>query len=170
MEQNNLSRIFPINIYQQLDGIDFRLLGELAFLSKQQKKRTGSAYCCPSRTYLAKRVGCDVGTISRHTTKLEGLDILEKQQRRPVRGIWQTCFYKLKGWSAWTLAGIANKFRKKFKQIHRVRPNAHIASVRTDKITPEAKSTAKREDTGTIQPLVASILDRWRSRGKGKEP
>ena len=149
---------FPQEIYKQLDGIDFRILNEIAFLSKQQKKRTGSAYCCPGREYLAAKVGCDIGTISRHTSKLVRLGVLEKRQRRPIRGIWQTCLYKLRGWASWALAGIAGQLRKIGNNSHRVRPSTHIASVQTEIRTPEMESPIKND-------LVAKILKRWEARG-----
>jgi hypothetical protein len=129
-----------------------------AFLSKQQKKRTGSAYCCPGREYLAGKVGCDVGTISRHTSKLVRLGILEKLQRRPIRGIWQTCLYKLRGWVSWALAGIAGALRKIRNNSHRVRHDAHIASQKEKIIPPEGKSPVQND-------FVVQILQRWKERG-----
>jgi len=69
---------FPQDIYQKLDGYDFRILDELAFLCKQQRQRTRAAYCCPGREYLAGKIGCDVGTISRHTSKLVRLGIVDR--------------------------------------------------------------------------------------------
>lgn len=154
-----MAHVFPQEIYQQLDGYDFRILNEISFLSKQQKRRTGSAYCCPGREYLAEKVGCDVGTISRHTSKLVSLGILEKRQRRPIRGIWQTCLYRLKGWAAWALAGISGALRKINSPTHRVRPSTHIALVETRIITPETQPPIKND-------LVASILKRWEERGQ----
>lgn len=91
------------------------------------------------------------GTISRHTTKLVRLGILDKRQRRPVRGIWQTCLYKLVSWGAWALAGIAGAVRKKRSKSHRVRPPARIASVQTE-IVPQEGQPPRKND------LVASIL------------
>jgi hypothetical protein len=149
---------FPHEIYRKLDGIDFRLINEIAFLSRLQKKRTGSAYCCPGREYLAGKVGCDVGTISRHTSKLVTLGILEKRQRRPIRGIWQTCLYKLRGWASWALAGIVGALRKLGDRSHRVRLDAHIASVGTEIVTAEVKPPIKND-------LVAQILQHWIERG-----
>lgn len=122
---------FPQDIYQQLDGTDFRLLDELAFLCKQQRQRTRAAYCCPGREYLARKVGCDVGTISRHTSKLEKLGLIEKIQRRPIRGQWRSCLYRLRSWVSWRLGQVAGalrqmgKKRKKSAEVHRVRPDAH---------------------------------------------
>lgn len=153
-----VAHTFPQGIYQQLDGIDFRILNEIAFLSKQQKKRTGSAYCCPGRKYLAAKVGCDIGTISRHTSKLVSLGILEKRQRRPIRGVWQTCLYKLVSWAAWALAGIAGALRQLNTTAHRVRLHAHIASEKTEIITPAVNFPVKND-------LVTNILRRWEARG-----
>lgn len=154
-----VAHTFPEETYRQLDGIDYRILNEIAFLSKLQKKRTGSSYCCPGREYLAAKVGCDVGTVSRHTSKLVILGILEKRQRRPIRGIWQTCLYRLKGWASWALAAIAGQLRKIRSNSHRVRPHARIASVRTEIIPPEVPPPIKNT-------LVAEILSRWKERGK----
>ena len=153
-----MAHVFPHEIYKKLDGIDFRILNEIAFLSKQQQKRTGSVYCCPGREYLAAKVGCDIGTISRHTTKLVRLGVLEKRQRRPIRGIWQTCLYKLRGWASWALAGIAGALRKIRSNSHRVRLHAHIASVGTEIRTPEVQTPIKNA-------LVVEILRRWKARG-----
>ena len=158
-----MAHVFPQEIYKQLDGIDFRILNEIAFLSKQQKKRTGSAYCCPGREYLAAKVGCDIGTISRHTTKLVSLGILEKRQRRPIRGIWQTCLYKLKSWASWALAGIAGQLRKISNNFHRVRLHAHLASVETEIRTPEGKPPIKNN-------FVTEILRCWEARGTQHQP
>ena len=161
-----MAHTFPQDIYQQLDGIDFRILNELSFLSKQQKRRTGSAYCCPGREYLAAKVGCDVGTISRHTSKLVTLGILDKRQRRPIRGIWQTCLYKLMGWASWAMAGIASQLRKKPNNSHRVRPTAHIASVKTEIIASKPHSLPTKEGPATINDLGRMILKRWEARGE----
>jgi hypothetical protein len=160
-----VAHTFPQDIYQQLDGIDYRILNELSFLSKQQKRRTGSAYCCPGREYLAAKVKCDVGTISRHTSKLVKLGILDKRQRRPIRGIWQTCLYKLVGWAAWALAGIAGQLRKKPNNFHRVRLTPRIASVKTEIIASKTHSSPKKEELSTNNDFVSIILRRWEARG-----
>ncbi len=64
------------------------------------------------------RVFCSDPTQHR-TSKLVKLGVLEKRQRRPIRGIWQTCLYKLKSWAAWALAGIAGALRKLSNPSHR---------------------------------------------------
>jgi len=154
-----VAHVFPQDIYQQLDGCDFRILNEIAFLSKQQKKRTGSAYCCPGREYLAGKVGCDVGTISRHTSKLVSLGILDKRQRRPIRGQWQTCLYKLVGWASWALSGIAGQLRKISKPAHRMRPAPHLVTEDSNKNVPDSRKPVQCD-------LVPQILQRWKERGK----
>lgn len=169
-----MAHTFPVEIYQQLDGYDFRILNEIAFLSKQQKRRTGSAYCCPGREYLAGKVGCDIWTISRHTSKLERLGILIKKQRRPIRGIYQTCLYKLVKWTSWALAGIAGQLRKEgtllkhskttASQNNRVRPDTPIVSEYRNRI-PKTGVKHDMPVSPITDSFVADILKRWEERG-----
>jgi hypothetical protein len=162
---------FPQDIYQQLDGIDFRLLDELAYLCNQQRQRTGAAYCCPGRDYLAGKVGCDRGTISRHTTKLERLGVLEKIQRRPLRGQWRSCLYRLRSWVGWRLGQVAGMLRKIGKArapgptAHRVRPSARIAHKYENNAS---KPPSKPLNTPLSPEQIAArdpILARWLQRG-----
>jgi len=148
---------FPQDTYNKLDGIDLKLLDEIAFLCRQQKKKTGSAYCCPGRQYLADKLGCDIGTISRHTTKLLELGVLDKRQRRPVRGIWQTCLYRLRSWQAWALGRVAGLLRK-VGNPHRVRPDARKAFLKR-KVETSQEHSPLQNDVGKL------ILDRWKARG-----
>jgi hypothetical protein len=150
---------FPSDIYQKLDGIDLKLLNEFAFLSRLQRKRTGSAYCCPGREYLAGKLGCDVGTISRHTSKLVGLGILDKRQRRPVRGIWQTCLYRLRSYKAWMLGQIAGLTRK-IGNSHGVRQDAQKHSLRGKKETPRASFSASKPPDPPKSTRAEEVL-RW---------
>ena len=148
---------FPQETYQKLDGIDLKLLNEIEFLSRQQRKRTGSAYCCPSRAYLAGKLGVDVGTISRHTSKLVDLGVLDKRQRRPIRGIWQTCLYRLRSWQAWALGRVVG-FLRKIGNNHRVRPDAH-------KLSYERKIETFQVKTPPINNLEQELLTRWKKKG-----
>jgi hypothetical protein len=70
----------------QLDGIDFRLIEELAFLQGNRH------HCWPSREYLASKLKVSIWTISRHTAKLSSLGLLRIQHRRYRRrdGTWAT--------------------------------------------------------------------------------
>jgi DNA-binding transcriptional ArsR family regulator len=158
---------FPHDIYRQLDGIDFRLLDELTFLCRKQRQRTGAAYCCPGREYLAGKVGCDVGTISRHTSKLERLGLLEKLQRRPVRGQWRSCLYRLRSWVSWRLGQVAGRLRKMGparNRADRVRPHARLASVGTELVAPNPRP-ARKMPPATVGILQTNpILRRWLQR------
>jgi DNA-binding transcriptional ArsR family regulator len=164
------TQTFPTDIYQQLDGIDFRLLDELAFLCKQQRQRTGAAYCCPGREYLARKVDCDIGTISRHTSKLERLGLLEKIQRRPVRGQWRSCLYRLRSWVSWRLGQIAGMLRKVGKSgsiekiPHRVRPAARITSVNESNVFRSPSQPLAIAPTPEEIAARHPILARWLQR------
>lgn len=114
-------RRFPRDVWNQLTAIDTRLLDELAFLSRltQQQSPRRASYCVPGRAWLAQRLNCSVETITRHTRKLRDLGLLDKLQRRPVAGRWQTCLYRLIHPAAWKLAalrqrivGVANRLSK----------------------------------------------------------
>jgi hypothetical protein len=146
---------FPSDIYRQLLGVDFRLLDELTFLAKQQKKKSGAAYCMPGRKYLAEKLGCSIRTISRSIARLRRLGILDAIQRRPVRGIWQTNLYKIRNWIGWRLGQLSEMLRK---PLHRGTPMAHKA-FRERKIEtsdpPLTPKNAKGEE----------ILTRWKARG-----
>ena len=161
---------FPQEIYQQLDGIDFRLLDELAFLCKQQRQRTGAAYCCPGREYLATKVDCDVGTISRHTSKLEKLGLLEKIQRRPIRGQWRSCLYRLRSWVSWRLGQIAGMLRKVGKSRspekipHRVRPAARITHKYENNVLQAPSKPLTTSPTAEEIAARHPILARWLAR------
>jgi DNA-binding transcriptional ArsR family regulator len=159
-----MAKRFPQETYQKLDGIDLKLLDEIAFLSRQQRKRTGSAYCRPSRAYLGKKLGVDVGTISRHTSKLVDLGVLDKQQRRPVRGIWQTCLYRLRNWQAWALGRVAG-FLRKIGNNHRVRLDARKLPCERNKETSEVKITASAIKTAAPNNLEQELMQRWEAKG-----
>ena len=70
MHKNNTADVFS-----QLDGLDFKLLELLSFLSQER------GFCMPGREYLAKRLGVSICTISRHTRWLAHLGILQVVHR-----------------------------------------------------------------------------------------
>ena len=102
---------FPEDIYQQLDGVDFRLIDELTFLSKLQRERTGASYCIPGRKYLARKLRVCVRTVSRHIAKLRKLGVLDTVQRRPVLGQFQTNLYKVFEWTVWKARRVISMVR-----------------------------------------------------------
>jgi DNA-binding transcriptional MocR family regulator len=144
---------FPWNIWNQLTGIDLRLLDELIFLSRATARRSPrhAHYCIPGRKYLARKLGCSIVTISRHIAKLKHLGIIEAFQRRPIAGTWQTNFFRVLTWQAWKfgqirtlVTGIAN----------RVSQLTHIAVSGETKIEPKDQKVA-----------FGTLYDRWMSRG-----
>ena len=121
---------FPHEIYQKFDGVDFRLIDELTFLSnlQAQKSPTGAQYCIPGREYLAKKLGVCIRTVSRHIGKLKGMGVIEAIQRRPVRGQFKSNLYKVFDWTVW-------KVRKSISLIRDV-AKALKSKTRAPAVTP----------------------------------
>jgi len=144
---------FPRSIWNQLTGLDSRLLDELAYLSRLTAKRSPkrASYCTPGRAWLAKRLECSETTISRRTSHLRNLGILQKLQRRPISGHWQTCLYALVHPIAWQAARLRALVSK---TAHRVSRMTHLAPLK------ERTTTQKRNDA-TFKELIA----RWKARG-----
>lgn len=148
-------RTFPQDISNQLLGVDYRILDELAFLSKQQQKKSGAAYAMPGRAYLAHKLSVSIRTISRSIARLKRLGILDSIQRRPVRGQWKTNLYRLRHWFSWRLGQLSGVLRK---LSHRGTPKAHITfSIREIK-APDPLPPTKNS-------LSEKILGRWREKG-----
>jgi helix-turn-helix protein len=146
---------FPSDIYRQLLGTDFRLLDELTFLAKQQKKKSGAAYCVPGRKYLAEKLGCSIRTISRSIARLTRLGVLAVTHRRPIRGIWQTNMYKIRSWFGWRMGQLGAMLRK---PVHRGTPVARITS-REREIKTSEPPTPQKNIKGE------EILARWKAKG-----
>src|SRR5262245_34283783 len=74
------------DVWQQLDGIDIRILETVLYYQKKY------SVAFPSRYILAQRAGCNESTISRHVTKLKHLGVLWVTYRKYRRknGTWQT--------------------------------------------------------------------------------
>jgi hypothetical protein len=105
---------FPVDIWRKLSGSQFRLVEELAFLGK-------GAPCYVGRAYLAKKLGLHVDSVSRITSQLVDLGVLDKFQRRYRRkdGSWdyRPCVYKLAQWAVWKFRAL---MRKIFQRKHRL--------------------------------------------------
>lgn len=137
-------RRFPRAIWNQLTGLDARLLDVLAYLSRLQAKRspTGARYCVPGRTWLAAHLDCSTTSISRHTSKLRDLGLLSKRQRRPVAGTWQTCLYSLNHPTTWQFAAL----RSKIEQIsNRLSKKSALASSSTSKTVTKPMKESLRD-------------------------
>jgi hypothetical protein len=69
------------------------------------------------RAYLAKKLGIHIDSVSRITSQLADLGILEKFQRRYRRrdGSWdyRPCVYKLCAWAVWKFRALMGKIFKR---------------------------------------------------------
>jgi len=120
----NTRRLAITQAWWELDGTDFRLIEELAFLQGTRP------YCFPSREYLAAKLKVSIGTISRHTHKLSHLGLLKIQPRRyrRVDGTWRTRsnLYAL-------LTFIGSKLRQLLALLTGVRPSARRPKQKKEK-------------------------------------
>lgn len=147
---------FPAETWKQLDGVDLRLLEEIAYLSDLQRKKspTGARYCCPSELYLSQKIGVRREAISRHVNKLAELGVLSVTHRRKKGGNWQTNLYKVVKWVYWKVRQAVSGLRGK---LHRVRPTAHIAIPMRENKSAERQSGGPSGIKGTLTELVDRI-------------
>lgn len=105
----------PAELWRQLKSIDFLILDHLAYLSRLRAAHSPKRahYATPGRAWLAAKAGVSVSTITRHTTRLKALGLLDKRQRRPVEGKWQTNLYVLVGRAAWIVARSMHAMRRR---------------------------------------------------------
>ncbi len=136
---------FPKDIYRQLDGVDFRLIDELTFLSKLQRERTGASYCLPGREYLARKLAVSVRTVSRHIAKLKGLGVIDAIQRRPVRGQWRSNLYKVVHWIGWRVRQLTGSIRDVWKAV-KPRPMGSASSPVPHRGTHVARIAIKEKE------------------------
>lgn len=144
---------FPRAVWNQLSGLDCRLLDELGYLSRLTARRSarGASYCTPGRHWLAQRLGCSQTTISRRTSHLKALGVLSKLQRRPVAGHWQTCLYALIHPIAW--------------QASRLRHLLTTTANRVSRMTHLAPSKGRKLTSVHDDPTFKELISRWKARG-----
>lgn len=143
----------PQELWRQLRSIDAGLLDNLAFLCRLRRAEsgTGAAYCTPGRAWLAQRLGVSVWTISRHTSRLKRLGALEKVQRRPKAGKWQTNLYVLRGRCAWIVGTALARVRR---PPSRVPSGAHIAPSEGETAADPGGAAALRAIIRTLQARI----------------
>ena len=158
----------------RLQWSDIRVFEELTYLCRLRKKKRLQPWVIPSRKYLARKTGFCVTTISRSTNRLVAQGLLRKTQRRPVRGIYQTCLYKPVQRKFWRLAATLGKLwnpdqdqaeKCRRKLAHRVTPLSLKHSTIVERITPQNKKDA---DLSSLPPLLERLplLQTWLERGK----
>lgn len=93
----------PADLWRKLRSVDFAILDNLAFLSRLRARQSpnGAHYATPGRAWLAQQCGVSIRTITRRTTRLKRIGALDKFQRRPIDGKWQTNLYALVGRASW---------------------------------------------------------------------
>jgi len=147
------NQIHPNALWRHLRSIDFALLDTIAFLSRQTARHSPKQahYCTPGRSWLARKIGVSIGTISRHTTRLKALGMLNKLQRRPVDGKWQTNLYALRGRATWL---VARSMQALHRPPNRVPSNAHIAPFKRG---PDRIAEARTSLRSIIRTLEARL-------------
>lgn len=155
-------RTFDVHTYHRLDGHDFRLLDELAYLCKLRQKHVGASYCTPSTSYLSAKLGIVRESVSRHITKLTKLGILSVTHRRKRDGTWLTNLYKIVKWEAWRIHGAiaqtlrGKKSRKESSSVNHVTLDANKPFSYTEKsLTPQ---------TSLIFPEKTKFVGDWLKR------
>jgi hypothetical protein len=94
---------FPVAVWQGMTGSQIRLCEEISFVGK-------GGWVYMGRRYLAGKVGVSIWQVSRITSRLVEMGVLEKMQRRYRRsnGTWDTrpCVYRVVGWLRWKLQNL----------------------------------------------------------------
>jgi len=113
----------------KLNWSDLRTFEEISFLCKLRRKRGLLPYAIPGRSYLSKKTGFSVRTVSRATGRLVSAGLLQKRQRRPTRGQWKSNLYRPVSARFWRLsAAIGELFSiRAVGLIHREPRLAHKA-------------------------------------------
>jgi len=90
----------------KLNWSDLRTFEEISFLCKLRRKRGQLPYAIPGREYLARKTGYSIRTVSRATSRLVEAGLLQKRQRRPTRGQWQSNLYRPVSARFWRLSAV----------------------------------------------------------------
>jgi len=149
--------------YKQLNATDLMMLNQIPrmALAPYQTKGALQIYTTVCQKTLARLNNRTRETISRSTTKLSGLGLLFKQQRRKVRGKWQSCIYKL-GKELW--GAISRFFGGLSSGINRVTSTSHIVSETIQSKTANKELSAKKTaDNNLLYGMdgeLAAILER----------
>jgi len=88
----------------RLNWSDIKTFEQIAFLCKLRRQRGLLPYCIPGREYLSRKTGFSIRTVSRATSRLVAAGLLQKRQRRPTRGQWQSNLYRPVSHRFWKLS------------------------------------------------------------------
>jgi len=90
----------------RLNWSDIKTFEQIGFLCKLRRKRGLLPFCIPGRAYLSRKTGYSIRTVSRSTTRLVAAGLLQKRQRRPTRGQWQSNLYRPVSARFWRLSAV----------------------------------------------------------------
>jgi len=93
-----------LNEVPRLTWSDIKTFEQISFLCKLRRKRGLLPFCIPGRAYLARKTGYSIRTVSRATSRLVSAGLLQKRQRRPTRGQWQSNLYRPVSQRFWKLS------------------------------------------------------------------
>lgn len=151
-------RKFDRETYNQITGLDARLLEAIAYDSRCQSKHspTGARYSVKPQAYFARLLGVCRETISDAVRKLARIGILDITRRRKKHGVWQSNMYRIRSWMWWRLG----------KALRALRTNSHRVT-QTSHITNPMREITNQEDLkgGALSALTQKILAEWTARG-----
>jgi len=90
----------------RLTWSDIKTFEQIAFLCKLRRQRGLLPYCIPGREYLSRKTGFSIRTVSRATGRLVAAGLLQKRQRRPTQGQWQSNLYRPVSHRFWKLSAV----------------------------------------------------------------
>ena len=128
----------PRPMLQKLTAAAWRIIEELYWLEQcYARDHPGrNPYSVPGQEYIAAKVGVTREYVSRVTTWLHHEGFICKTFRRPVKGRWQTCMYKLASAVGWRIRKLLNLLSLR---PDRVNNTAHKATYFIgDSLTPRA--------------------------------
>jgi len=143
----------------RLTWSDIKTFEEISFLCRLRRKRGLFPYCIPGREYLSRKTGYSIRTVSRATSRLVEAGLLQKRQRRPTRGQWQSNLYRPVSRRFWRLsAAIGELFSPNaVEPVHRGPRTAY-------KLRQESRKDFKIEKSAAPlypeKPISTQIMDK----------
>jgi hypothetical protein len=149
-------RRFDRQTYNQISGLDARLLELIDFDSRQQAKKspTGARYSLKPQAWLAKVLGVCRETVQNRIYHLEKLGILDVTRRDPKRGKWQTNMYKIVSFVWWRLRQALRDLRRPHK---RAEKSPHLSTPMRGKETERREKGEPLAIKGILQDLFRRV-------------
>lgn len=147
---------FPVEVWRSLTGSQIRCCEEISFLSRGK-------WAYVRRQYLAGKIGVSIWQVSRITSRLVEMGVMQKMQRRYRRrdGTWDSrpCLYRLAGVWWW-------KFNQLVNKLTGVR-SAAPTPCEKEKVTPPDMNFVKN---GRVKAILEGFLALKRHGPTGQFP